>query len=254
MKVRQIVQLVVIAILITALVIGNVIVLEPQMASNITGLQALFEEVLGFHPFAVNSNTINEARKGGQELSEQIIQEGSVLVKNNGALPLAIDTTTQVNVFGHAVIDWVYGGSGSGQVLPENNNPAENVDLLKALELYGISYNQDLISMYREFAPAFGDIGSINNNYDAFYRLAEPGITDTKFYTSALLDGAKSYSDTALVVIGRHAGETEDPTRVQYKVNAVPAIDTGRHYLEISTEERHCSNTLAKTLKRLSLL
>ena len=237
MKVRQIVQLVVIAILITALVIGNVIVLEPQMASNITGLQALFEEVLGFHPFAVNSNTINEARKGGQELSEQIIQEGSVLVKNNGALPLALDTASQVNVFGHAVIDWVYGGSGSGQVLPENNNPAENVDLLKALELYGVSYNQDLISMYREFAPAFGDIGSINNNYDAFYRLAEPGITDTKFYTSALLDGAKSYSDTALVVIGRHAGETEDPTRVQYKVNAVPAIDTGRHYLEISTEE-----------------
>ena len=42
MKIRQIVQIVVIAILITALVIGNVIVLEPQMASNITGLQAFF--------------------------------------------------------------------------------------------------------------------------------------------------------------------------------------------------------------------
>ena len=237
MKVRQIVQIVVIGILITALVIGNVIVLEPQMASNITGLQAFFEEVLNFHPFAVNSNTVNEARKGGQELSEQIIKEGSVLVKNNGTLPLGVDEVTKVNVFGHAAIDWVYGGSGSGQVLPENNNPAENIDFLKALELYGVSYNQSLISMYRSFAPAFGDIGSINNNYDAFYRLAEPSITDTKYYTAALLNEAKSYSDTAFVVIGRHAGETEDPTRVQYKVNASPAVDTSRHYLELSTEE-----------------
>ena len=234
MKVGQIVQLVVIAILITALVIGNVIVLEPQMASNITGLQALFEEVLNFHPFAVSSNTINEARKGGQELSEQIIREGSVLVKNNGVLPLSIETASQVNVFGHAAIDWVYGGSGSGQVLPENNNPAENIDFLKALELYDVSYNSDLISMYRSFAAPFGDIGSINNNYDAFYRLAEPSISD---YSADLLSGAKSYSDTAFVVIGRHAGETEDPTRVQYKVNAKTAMDTSRHYLEISTEE-----------------
>ena len=101
MKIGQIVQVVVIFVLITALVIGNVIVFEPQMASNITGLQSYFEEVLGFHPFPVDSNTINEARKGGQELSEQIIKEGSVLVKNNGVLPLSSDAVSQVNVFGH---------------------------------------------------------------------------------------------------------------------------------------------------------
>ena len=237
MKFGQIVQVVFIMILITALVIGNVIVFEPQMASNITGLQSMFEEVLGFHPFAVDSNTINEARKGGQELSEQIVKEGSVLVKNNGVLPLSLDEASQVNVFGHAAIDWVYGGSGSGQVLPENNNPAENIDFLKALEQYGVAYNQSLISMYRKFAGPFGDIGSINNNYDAFYRLAEPKISDTNYYTPAILNEAKAYSNTVFVVIGRHAGETEDPTRVQYKVNASPAMDTTRHYLEISTEE-----------------
>ena len=237
MKVGQIVQLVVIALLITALVIGNVIVFEPQMASNITGLQAFFEEVLNFHPFAANSNTVNEARKGGQELSEQIIQEGSVLVKNNGVLPLSQDTVSSVNVFGHAAIDWVYGGSGSGQVLPENNNPSENIDFLKALEQYGVSYNKELTTMYRKFAAPYGDIGSINNNYDQFYRLAEPSISDASYYSPALLDGAKSFSDTAFVVIGRHAGETEDPTRVQYKFNGKSMVDSDRHYLEISTEE-----------------
>ena len=254
MKIGQIVQVVIIAILITALVIGNVIVFEPQMASNITGLQSMFEEVLGFHPFAVDSNTINEARKGGQELSEQIIKEGSVLVKNNGVLPLSLDEASQVNVFGHAAIDWVYGGSGSGQVLPENNNPAENIDFLKALEQYGISYNSDLISMYRSFAAPFGDIGSINNNYDAFYRLAEPSISDTNYYSPALLNGAKAYSNTVFVVIGRHAGETEDPTRVQYKVNASPAVDTGRHYLEISTEEEAMLKYVGETYENVIVI
>ena len=237
MKVIHVIQMVVIAVIITALVVGNVIVLEPQMESNITGLQAYFEEVLNFHPFATSDSTINAARAEGQELSKQIVQEGSVLVKNNGTLPLDKNVHTQVNVFGHASIDWVYGGSGSGQVLPENNNKAENIDFLKALNMYEIDYNESLITMYNNFAAPFGDVGSIGTMYDHFYRLAEPSISDSKYYTSSLLSDAKSYSDTAFVVIGRHAGETEDPTRVQYKHNAKTKVDTSRHYLEISTEE-----------------
>ena len=238
MKVGHLVQMIIIAVIIVALVVGNTIVLEPQMESNITGLQAYFEEVLNFHPFPANDSAINAARAEGQELSKQIVQEGSVLVKNdNNVLPLDINTHTQVNVFGHAAIDWVYGGSGSGQVLPENNNASENIDFLKALNMYEIDYNQDLIDMYHNFCGPLGDPGSIGVMYDAFYLLTEPSITDTKYYSPALLDGAKEYSDTAFVVIGRHAGETEDPTRVQYKRNANTGVDTSRHYLEISTEE-----------------
>ena len=131
MKAGSIVQIVIILLLITALVIGNTIVLEPQMESNITGLQAYFEEVLNFHPFAQSDDQLNLSRQSGQELSKQIIQEGSVLVKNNGVLPLDISAAGSVNVFGHASIDWVYGGSGSGQVLPENNNADENIDFLR---------------------------------------------------------------------------------------------------------------------------
>ena len=235
MKISQIVQLVVIAILIIALVIGNNIVLEPQMASNITGLQGYFEEVLNFHPFPQDSSMLNESRQGGQELSKQIVQEGSVLVKNNGTLPLDRDSVTKVNVFGHSAIDWVYGGSGSGRVLPENNNAAENIDFLKALTKYEVEYNQDLISMYQRFAGPIGDPDSINAGYSQVYKLAEPNITDTSYYTQGMLNDAKNFSNTAFVVLSRRAGETEDPTRVQYKTNS--NTDTTRHYLEISTEE-----------------
>ena len=237
MRVSHLVQMIVIAVIIIALVVGNTIVLEPQMESNITGLQAYFEEVLNFHPFATSDNAINAARAEGQELSKQIVQEGSVLVKNNGVLPLDSNVHTQVNVFGHASIDWVYGGSGSGQVLPENNNADENVDFLKALELYEVDYNQSIIDMYNSFKAPVGDIGAIGTFYDQFYKLYEPSVSDSKYYTDSLLSEAESYSDTAFVVIGRHAGETEDPTRVQYKYNGKDRVDESRHYLEISTEE-----------------
>ncbi len=237
MKISHVIQMIVILVLITALVIGNTIVLDPQMESNITGLQAYFEEVLNFHPFPQDTDAINAARAGGQELSKQIIQEGSVLVKNNGVLPLDENVHTQVNVFGHASIDWVYGGSGSGQVIPENDNAAENIDFLEALEMYGIEYNSSLTSMYNNFCAPFGDVGSIGTFFDVFYRLAEPSISDSKYYSDSIKQEAKDFSDTAFVVIGRHAGETEDPTRVQYKVNAKERVDSTRHYLEISTEE-----------------
>jgi len=235
MKVNHLIQMVVIGVLITALVIGNIVVSDPNMESQISGVQSTMEDILNFHPFPNDSNAVNQARQSGQELSKQIVQEGSVLVKNNGVLPLDASVHTEVNVFGHAAIDWVYGGSGSGQVIPENNNANENVDFLKALKLYEIEYNESLISMYNNFAAPVGDIESIYKGYQEFYRLYEPSLSNTKYYSDSLLSEAEAYSDTAFVVIGRHAGETEDPTRVQYKYGA--DTDESRHYLEISTEE-----------------
>jgi len=198
MKIGHIVQFVIIIVLIIALVVGNNIVLEPQMASNIDGLQAYFEEVLNFHPFPQSTDTINAARQGGQELSKQIIQEGSVLVKNNGVLPLDPSVHTEVNVFGHASIDWVYGGSGSGQVVPENNNASENIDFLKALDMYGIAYNDSLQAMYNKFAGPAGDIGSISTGYMQFYKLYEPSLENKDYYSDSLLIEAEAHNYRSL--------------------------------------------------------
>lgn len=225
-KVKKIIGFAGIGVISTVMIVANCIILEPTLAQNITGLLC---------PPMIDSEALESTRQGGQDLSNQIVQEGSVLVKNeNATLPLS-DSITKVNVFGHGAIDWVYGGSGSGQVVPENNNSSENIDFLKALTEYNIDYNTELTQMYNRFNPPIGDIGSIGNFYESFYRLAEPSIDDKNYYSDSLLNNAKSFSDTAIVVITRHAGETEDPTRVQYKVKQ--NSDTTRHYLEISTEE-----------------
>ena len=199
------------------------------------------------------------AREEGAALAEQIQEEGTVLVKNeNDSLPLSKTDDLKLNVFGWAVTDWVISGSGSGQV-----KRGGSVDFLTALEEYGeennldIEYNTELIEYYRDFRNKRersiagshagsetegnpGGSGSLHSfNYE-FSRLYEPEMED---YSQSLLDNAEGFSETAIVVIGRVSGESNDSPKVQYKNcsgTGMPDeqyIDETRTYLEISTEE-----------------
>lgn len=243
-KPKHIVGLSASAAIIAIMTIANCILLEPTLAQKITSWIC---------PPNIDSNAVEQSRAEGQELSKNIVKEGSVLVKNNGVLPLNPIDDASVNVFGHASIDWVYGGSGSGQVLPENNNANENIDFLEALDNYYIEYNDELIEMYHSFASPVGDIGSIGTLYDAFYKLYEPSIQNDKYYTDSILNNAKDFSDTAFCVIGRHAGETEDPTRVQYKGKSM-GVDSSRHYLEISKEEEELLTYLGENYEKVIVI
>ena len=50
-------------------------------------------------------------------------------------------------------------------------------------------------------------------------RLYEPDISDREYYTEEMLQDAKDYSDTAIMVVGRFSGESSDCTQLQYKKN-----------------------------------
>ncbi|MCH5162251.1 MAG: glycoside hydrolase family 3 C-terminal domain-containing protein [Clostridiales bacterium] len=213
---------------IIAIIVATIIV--------ITSLAYAFSDELTAYlsPPVFNKEALQAARAGGEELSKQIVQEGSVLVKNDGnVLPLDVDDDAKVNVFGWSSTDWVYGGSGSGQVFTESDGVANTSTILDALDEYGIEYNKNLTAFYKKYQARIGDVGSISTFQSAFYRLCEPSISAD--YDKAVLSEAESFSKTALVTISRRAGETEDPTRVQYKIKK--ATDNSRTYLEISTEE-----------------
>ena len=49
-----------------------------------------------------------------EELCQRIEEEGMVLLKNDGGLPLS--EGAKVSLFGQDSVDFVYGGSGSGEV------------------------------------------------------------------------------------------------------------------------------------------
>lgn len=235
MKKSRIVNYVAIASVFTLVSVINILALGPFSDS----LDILFGTE------TADKETISLARQDGENLALQIEQEGIVLLKNdplyeggNNSLPLNEDLK-RLNVFGWAASQWIGGGSGSGRVVSNINNYKVQTGLLEALENAGIEYNKDLIEMYRDYCdtrPKFTS-GTLNSYEYEFHRIIEPSIYDD--YSDTLLDDAYNYSDTALVVIGRISGESNDATKVQYKGNSTSnnIDDSTRTYLDISTEE-----------------
>ena len=212
------------------------------------------------------------SRAAGADLVEQIQKEGTVLLKNDGLLPLAKQegVAPKVNVFGWASVDWVFSGSGSGQArgnLDGSGGATKMWDLLSSLEDYGVEYNTELTDMYKAFqnrrnmaSPynAANSSGTLHSfNYE-FSRLYEPKIDD---YSAELLANAKAFSNTALVVIGRNSGESNDSPKKQYKKTlkstgaaSIDTTDTERTYLEISTEEEALLKYVGKNYENVVVL
>lgn len=192
---------------------------------------------------AVASN--EAARNMGNELARDIEREGIVMLENNGTLPLS-KSINKVNVFGHGCIDWYYMSSGSEKV---ELNGLTYYDFLGALSHYGLEYNNELPTYYKKWHKAEGDTDTVNSDYDEFYQVREPGLEDNDEYQT-IYESAKSYSDTALMVISRHAGENSDCPHYQNKVEGQPRDET-RTYLQISTEEEYTLRKLAQDFENV---
>ena len=207
----------------------------------------------------VSSEQLQATREKGEKLAEQIESEGIVMVKNNGVLPLSKTTDDTVNVFGWSASQWIAGGSGSGRVVNKSENFSADTGLLEALNLYGIEYNTALIDMYKNYQDErpYLKAGTLFTFPYEYSRLYEPDINDTKYYSSAILNDAQMYSNTAIVVIGRVSGESNDSPKVQYKgVNGSSAasVDNSRTYLEISTEEENLLTFVGQNFEKVIVI
>ena len=204
---------------------------------------------------ATGSGSISEETSAeATDLVEDIADEGIVLLKNEGrTLPL---TAGNLNVFGWASTNPVYGGTGSGAL----NDAYHTVTLLEGLENAGFTLNTELSDFYTAYRADRPTIAMGTQDWT----LPEPPAST---YTDEMMANAKAFSDTALVVIGRSGGEGADlPTDMaavidgswqdgttsyagSYTNNSTAYADfeQGQHYLELSKTERDmldlvCSN------------
>ena len=182
---------------------------------------------------------IADTKVKAEALAADVEAEGAVLVRNNdNTLPLAADNK-KINVFGWASTAWLGGGSGSGGV------SGVNTDLLAALTAYGVVYNTELTDMYKDFQDGREYTRTLSARPEQSGRLYEPDINNQTYYTQSMLDNAKNFSDTAVVVIGRLAGESNDATKQQYKRTEKGGdivVDDTRTMLELTTEEEELLN------------
>lgn len=192
----------------------------------------------------VSEETANEALA----VAEEIAGEGTVLLKNDGLLPLA--DQKNLNLFGWASVNPVYGGAGSGSI----NDLWPIVSLEEGLENAGFSLNKELAEFYSTFTA---DRPKMSINKQA-WTLPEPTVDD---YSDSLIQNAKDFSDVAVVVIARIGGEgyndmPTDLAQVSFDNNSDSYEDfpTGAHYLELSQTEKNMLEMVCQNFNDVVLL
>ena len=191
---------------------------------------------------ATGSGTIsNETNEEAAGVAEEIMEDGIVLLKNESLLPL--NETKKLNIFGWESINPAYGGAGSGGI----NGLYDIVSLNQGLENAGFSINQELVDFYNNYGADNPEMSIQKQSWT----LPEPPV-DT--YSDKLIKNAIDYSDVAVVVLSRKAGEGHndipmDVSKAAYDNNSDEYDDfpEGEHYLQLSQTERDmvdmvCSN------------
>ena len=188
-----------------------------------------------------NGTLSDETNEEAAEVAEKIMEDGIVLLKNESLLPL--NETKKLNIFGWESINPAYGGAGSGGI----NDLYDIVSLNQGLENAGFSTNQDLVGFYNNYGADNPEMSIQKQSWT----LPEPPV-DT--YSDELIKSAKEYSDVAVVVLSRKAGEGHndipmDVRKAAYDNNSDEYDDfpEGEHYLQLSQTERDmvdmvCSN------------
>ena len=188
-----------------------------------------------------NGTLSDETNEEAAEVAEEIMKDGIVLLKNESLLPL--NETKKLNIFGWESINPAYGGAGSGGI----NDLYDIVSLNQGLENAGFSINQELVDFYNNYGADNPEMSIQKQSWT----LPEPPV-DT--YSDELIKGAKEYSDVAVVVLSRKAGEGHndipmDVKKAAYDNNSDEYDDfpEGEHYLQLSQTERDmvdmvCSN------------
>ena len=188
-----------------------------------------------------DGSVTDETAASANELCQTIAEEGIVLVKNEGALPLS---NTKLNVFGWSSTNPVYGGTGSGGL----SESYPTVSLLEGLSNAGIEYNTAISDFYTEFRDSRPTVGMWGQDWT----IPEP--TMEEYDAAGIFENAKEYSDTALIVISRSGGEGADlPTSYDGEdtfeeggtwgasgvrlSSQADDLDASKHYLELSNRE-----------------
>ena len=188
-----------------------------------------------------NGTLSDETNEEAAKVAEEIMEDGIVLLKNESLLPL--NETKKLNIFGWESINPAYGGAGSGGI----NDLYDIVSLNQGLENAGFSINQELVDFYNNYGADNPEMSIQKQSWT----LPEPPV-DT--YSDELIKSAKEYSDVAVVVLSRKAGEGHndipmDVRKAAYDNNSDEYDDfpEGEHYLQLSQTERDmvdmvCSN------------
>lgn len=152
-------------------------------------------------------------------------------------------------MFGWSSTNPVYGGTGSGAL----NDAYHIVSLLEGLQNAGFKTNTELSQFYTDYRSDRPAVAMFEQDWT----LPEPAA-DT--YSDTLLNNAKEFSDTALIVVSRPGAEQvdlpKDMNGLTYTENSNSYQDfpAGRHYLELSQSEANMVELVCANFENVVLI
>ena len=165
------------------------------------------------------------------DVAERMSEEGTVLLKNNGALPLTGAEKSKVSLLGFSSYHPVMGGVMGSSLTPNVGTDADTVDFVQALTARGFAYNKTLEALYAALEPTYQTEVQSWFGSSFYSNITAPANSDGSFFTSkepsqAAMDGADAGWKATLndynvmiVTIARAASENANYTPGQAGVD-----------------------------------
>ncbi len=130
-----------------------------------------------------------------EDLGERMSEEGTVLLKNNGALPLSAGEKGKVSLLGFSSYYPVRGGIMGSSFIANQGTDADTVDLVQALTAKGFTLNPDLQPLYQGLESVFTTEVQSWGGTITYTTITAPsigGVFSSKEPSQAALNGANA--------------------------------------------------------------
>ena len=169
------------------------------------------------YTFKSDYTSTTELLHGIQDVGERMSEEGSVLLKNNGALPLTKDETQKITLLGFSSYYPVQGGDMGSSFIANTGTDADTVDMVGAFKAKGFGLNQTVADMYEALKPMYkSEVQSWGGTveYNHITAPSTTGVFSSKEPSQAALDGqdagwkdSMNDNNVMIVTIARSASE-----------------------------------------------
>ena len=209
------------------------------------------------YTFKSDYTSTTELLHGIQDVGERMSEEGSVLLKNNGVLPLTKDETQKITLLGFSSYYPVQGGDMGSSLVENTGTDADTVDMVAAFKAKGFGLNQTVADMYEALQPTFkSEVQSWGGTieYNHITAPSTTGVFSSKEPSQAALDGQNATwkdsmndNNVMIVTIARSASENGsynpgtagvDPTQNLNQTDPLGLSDDERDLIQAAVDAK----------------
>ena len=209
----------------TILMISSLLAVGNSIAFSYGGIIDVY---MNKQQVNLDDNEVIAALTSGKALAREVCEDGTVLLKNDGVLPLKTGEY-KVNIFGWGASDngFLYQGGGSSA----GGYSGDKISFYEGFRSSGFEINEELAQAYNDLSFRREPTAQ-QNEHNKYYANIDPSES---FYTESRMKQAREFSDIAIMVFSRRGSEGVDLPKVNYDENGVG--DESREYLALSAKE-----------------